>query len=388
LDHGWHKGLKRAVNNFNDSLLSSRILGVDLSDHLSMPGKLMGLASYGVPDSKVITWLAQRDWMQSGPKDTDKMAAEIQHGLPRAGFSGFSSQDHGCQAIAASMQRHLVEEVLAYLRAFRDATDASHLYYSGGAALNILANVRIEQELGFNTVWIPPAPSDAGLALGAAAFLEWRSGHTIKKHHPFLNHLPAIPQEVQPRCEMPILHSIQEASQAIADGRIIGVWTGDSEIGPRALGHRSILARPDSVPIRRRLSEKMKQREWYRPVAPMMLPDVARKALLGYRSGSHLGRYMLGAWKLTSGYAEAFQGCVHTDCTVRAQVVDNDFPELDFIHRLLRELRSIHEIQGVINTSFNKRGSPISHGLAEAMDQAAEMRLDALWLPELEWNVD
>ena len=382
VDYGWHEGLKGAVNNFNDSLLSSRILGIKLSEHLAMPGKLMGLASYGTADVDVTAWLAHRDWLRSKPQDTNVMAEKIRRSLPNAAFARFSSRDPGCHTIAACMQRHLEEEVLAYIRAWRDTTGANHLCYSGGAALNIHANVRIERELGFNSVRIPPAPSDTGLALGAAAFLEWHSGQTIQKHHPFLNNSPAGEPEVQPVSRVPVLHSVREVSRAIEDGRIIGVWTGNSEIGPRALGHRCILARPDSPPLRRRLSEQVKQREWYRPVAPMMLADVAAKALLGYRPGSHLGKYMLGAWEVADTHTTDFRGCIHTDGTVRAQVVHADSPELGHMFQLLEELRTTSGILGVVNTSFNRRGRPIVHRFAEAMEEAAEMGLDALWLPD------
>lgn len=382
LDHGWHAGLKGAVNNFNASLLSSHILGVAPSDHLSMPGKLMGLASHATPDAQAMTWLARRDWLREPREDVAGLSDEISRELPAIGMQAFDCGDQGCQVLAACMQRHLEDEVLAYLSRLREATGAMHLFYSGGAALNILANVRIERELGFATVSIPPAPSDAGLALGAAAFMEWRAGQTLQKHHPFLNHAPAGPLDHGCRgARLPILRHTREAAGAIAEGAIIGVWLGDAEVGPRALGHRSILARPDRVPLRRRLSEQMKQREWYRPVAPMMLPGVAEQALLGYRPDSILPQYMLGAWRVAEPCRQAFSGCIHADKTVRAQVVAGDQPQLQHIHRLLQQLRSTHGIKGVINTSFNQRGLPIAHGLPSALEQAEVMGLDAVWLP-------
>ena len=379
LDHGWHAGLKGAANNFNDSPLSRWILGLDAKDHLSMPGKLMGLASFGRPDLATTEWLTRHAWMRDGSLFRDEACAALQRGLPGLPLVAFSPRDRGSQVLAACMQRHFEEEVLAYIRTHRASTGARHLYYSGGAALNIHANVRIEQELGFESVSIPPAPSDAGLALGAAAFLEWRAGHDVRPHSPFLNTVP-IESPAIAAAGVPILRTPDEAAKAIADGKIIGVWAGDAEVGPRALGHRSLLARPDSVSLRRRLSEDMKQREWYRPVAPMLLPEVAREALVGYVDGSALGRFMLGAWPLAPGWLAPFEGCVHADGTVRAQIVDEHAPQLDHIHQVLRTLRHRYGVQGVINTSFNTRGMPIVHRISEAVRVARELGLDALWL--------
>jgi carbamoyltransferase len=186
---------------------------------------------------------------------------------------------------------------------------------------------------------IPPAPSDAGLALGAAAFVAWRSGQEIQVHSPFLNGDDPAPDQDSTSESVPLLRSTEAVAEAIADGAIVGVWTGKAEVGPRALGHRSLLARPDSVPLRRRLSEDIKRREWYRPVAPMMLPEVAQESLTGYRGPSALSRYMFGAWPIAPDMAPAFEGCIHADRTVRAQVVEPDLSDLGHIRELLLLLR-------------------------------------------------
>ena len=383
LDHGWHPGLKAAVNNFNASQLSRWILGLDVSDHLSMPGKLMGLASLGRSDEAAMSWLARHEWMRTASGDAAMARRLLQRCLPQLDLKEFSPRDRGCQVLAACMQRQLGTEVLEYIRAYKRATGAKHLYFSGGAALNIHSNARIEGELGFDTVSIPPAPSDTGLALGAAAFLEWRSGSVLRKHTAFLNHIGPGHSTQGNEPGLPVVTTSGQAARAIADGKLVGVWVGDAELGPRALGHRSILARPDWVELRKRLSESVKQREWYRPVAPVLLEEVAIDALRGYKPGSVLGRYMLGAWTLEPGWVEAFQGCVHADGTVRAQVVDGKADQLGHIRKLLSELRSRYDIQGVINTSFNRRGEPIVLALQEATRSATAMGLDAIWLPKL-----
>ncbi len=377
LDHGWHAPQKVAANNFNDSALTRAILGALPSEHLSVPGRLMGLASHGAADDDAIVWLRERDWLRS----VDRTVAEglLRRGLPGLGLEDLSAQDPGARTLAACVQQDLEEAVLAYVRRHGEATGAEHLYLSGGVALNIHANTRVEGELGFASVQVPPAPSDAGLALGAAALLEWMDHEDVHRHGPFLNHVrpsPA-PREVG----LPVLRGVTEAARALADGAVLGTWAGHAALGPRALGHRSLLARPDRVPLRQRLSEQMKRREWYRPVAPMMLPEVAAEALAGLRPGSDLPRFMLGAWPVTEPWREAFAGCVHADGTVRAQIVDAGSPGLAGVHDLLTELRSAHGVHGLINTSFNLRGVPIVHTLDQAVAQALALGLDGLWVP-------
>lgn len=177
LDFGWHAELKGAVNNFNASALSREILGVPPSAHLSMPGKLMGLARMTAPDARAADWLAGHDWLRDSPLRGDDLLEALKAGLPELGIRELSPHDRGCQVLASSMQAHLEAEVLGYLRRFQKQTSAARLYYSGGAALNVHANARIESELGFGGgVFIPPAPSDTGLALGAAAYFAWEIG--------------------------------------------------------------------------------------------------------------------------------------------------------------------------------------------------------------------
>lgn len=383
LDYGWHATLKGAVNNFNASVLAQRILGLDPTAHLSMPGKLMGLAGLAAPSSEATGWLADRDWLREPRADLDLVKA-LREGLTKLDIRQLSPADRGCQVLASCMQTHLEEEVLRYLGRLKELTGTANLYYSGGAALNVHANARIESELGFDNVFIPPAPSDTGLALGAAAVFAWASGGAVERHSPFLNSVdvvPRLPDSRQRRSPLRVTDSLREVADTIADGKVVAVWTGAAEVGPRALGHRSLLLRPDSVDLRRKVSEGMKQREWYRPVAPMMLPEVAVASLEGYRPGSNLAAFMLGAWKVKPEWRQAFSGCVHADGSVRAQVVEETTPGLEHVHQLLALLRTKHGVQGVINTSFNRRGQPIVLTWDEAVSCAEAMRVDVLWRP-------
>ena len=366
LNHSWHAKLKVAVNNFNNNPLAAKILNINLDEHLAMPGKLMGYASFGKYSKSLHQSLVENDWYIENVDSVD--------------VTGDIGAD-----IACCMQRELEDQVLRYIATYQVQTGASSLYYSGGAALNIHTNVRIERELKFETVCIPPAPSDCGLALGAAAFLEWKNGNQIKIHSAYLNSDPyqkkSIDTEVEFIDGVIVFSDVKQVAEYISAGDVVAVFAGDSEIGPRALGHRSLIVRPDSIKLRKHLSEHMKQREWYRPVAPIMLSSIAELALQEYLPNSNLSRFMLGAWKVSKEWQHYFSGCIHADETVRAQVVDNVEPETKHIYELLMLLHKQYKIQGVINTSFNSRGTPIVGTFDQAIHQARAIGAKYLWCP-------
>ncbi len=375
IESSWDE-LKAAVNNFNDNPLTAAILGLDLRQHLSLPGKLMGLANFGSPRPEVMEWLLERDFFLGDRwRDTDPLREVARRFGPRRQSDPTREPVH--HDIAACMQRHLEERVLAYLGRLKARTGARHLAYSGGAALNVHTNVRIENEIGFESVRIPPAPSDCGLALGAAALAEWLDGSPIGRHNPYLTRLS--PAEPSSESRPTLAADLDQLALRLAGGGIVAAVLGPAEVGPRALGHRSLLARPDSIPLRRRLSEQLKQREWYRPVAPIVLPHIAAQSLEGYRPSSSLGRYMLGAWRVAPGWHSAFAGCVHADRSVRAQVLDLNDPGQWPLVELLRELETQHGIQGLVNTSLNSRGVAILQEHAKAIAEARRIGPDTIW---------
>lgn len=373
LESSW-EALKAPVNNFNDNPLSAQILGLDLGRHLEMPGKLMGLASLGSPRPEVMCWLLENGFFLGKEwREADLLReAERKFGRPREADPTRAPLHWD---IAACMQRHLEDEVLGYVRGLKVTSRARHLFYSGGAALNVHANTRIERECGFESVTIPPAPSDCGLALGAAAMAEWLTSGRVEVHDAYLTRLH--PEE---SVELPSEEGrVREFAARLAGEEVVAAVHGLSEVGPRALGHRSLLARPDRVPLRRKLSECMKRREWYRPVAPLMSPEVAASCLEGYTKGSSLGRFMLGAWKVKPEWRSAFAGSIHADGTVRAQVIDPAAPGHAPLTELLAVLEEEHGVFGLINTSLNTQGTAILHSPARAAEQAKLLGATALW---------
>jgi len=360
--------LKTPVNNFNVNPLVRAILGLEDWEHLSVPGKLMGYAGWGKPRGDLARRLADRGWFLAGPADPATLLTEVS-GWMEQPLPVFSPRAEPLQDICATIQRHFEHEVETAMSEDLRGAETDVLYYAGGAALNIPTNVRISRLV--RRLHIPPPANDSGLALGAAAWLEYQENGPLPLHCPFLGRFggPVGP---------PPLEAVPEVAALLHGGKVVGVCNGASEVGPRALGHRSILGRADNPELRQRISETIKGREWYRPLAPVLAEEVAVEALGLEAARSPLSRYMLGSWPVVEGWLKAFEGVLHRDGTVRAQVVSGADPEAAWLHALLLHVWERYRLPGLINTSFNTRGRPILQRHEEALPLAQEMGLDAV----------
>ena len=371
LDFGWGE-LHTLVSNFNSNPLVRCILSHQSWQHLSIPGKLMGYSSLGKSNSELRKWLFENNWFR-GMNDSDrhereKILEEISSKFSKV--NDFNPREKIFMDICATIQSEFEEHVLNLLHRFKKETKADHLVYTGGAALNIITNSRIESECGFRSIFVPPCTSDSGLSLGAAIWVDRIINKGSEK-----SHSPFIVGEGNSSTDI-YFDDIDETVSLLLEGKVIGICNGKGEIGPRALGNRSIISMMDSVILRRKVSETIKKREWYRPLAPIICSEAA-DVVLPESASSNLSRYMLGSWKVSESWHDSFQGVIHSDCTVRAQVVPND-PEYSWIHELLSRLWNEYKIPGLINTSFNKRGEPILHHHKDAKDAAINLGLDAV----------
>ena len=367
--HASWDDLKDEVNFFNTSPLGRLALGLSPGDHLAMPGKLMGFAAMGSASPELSAWLAQHGWLQSFAGSAAELEALIRNAH---GATGVLDTHHPLMAdLCACLQQRFTDRIVARMGDFAATTGRRTLCFAGGAALNIAANVALEQCGAFDSVWVPPCANDTGLALGAAAWLEYQDRGHVQLHGPFLQALDAADDE-------PSTAAIPEVAALLAAGKVVGVCNGAGEIGPRALGHRSILARADSVELRQRVSETIKQREWYRPVAPVVSVEVAREAFGPEVLQSRLAPWMLGAYQVRREWQRQFAGVLHLDGTVRVQTVDGSAPGHAWLHALLQYCWTTYGLAGLINTSFNRQGQPILQRHADAKEAARELGLDAV----------
>lgn len=266
--------------------------------------------------------------------------------------------------IAFSLQAHYERLFFQMLNTFYKHYPQDNLCLSGGCAYNGLANGKITLQTPYKNVYVPPAPSDAGSAIGCALFVYYQSNPTQKRvenSNPFLgpsygaaDFITAIaklvPKEKVKRFENynPL---IEKVADLINDGAIIGWFQDGSEFGQRALGHRSILANPTIKDIKPKVNRVIKKREGFRPFAPMVTTDDANKyfEMLGQEVP-----YMNQVFKVKDSFIASLPSITHADETARVQTVRSTFNP--YIFSLLKKFEKKSGYPILLNTSFNLRG--------------------------------
>ncbi|QGZ47691.1 MULTISPECIES: carbamoyltransferase family protein [Streptomyces] len=349
----------------------------ELTEHLgflrsSDEFKVMALASHGTP--RMLGEL--RRYVHPTGEGGFQACGVPWHELcpPRAPDEQWT-QDHA--DVAASAQAVLEETMLDLVRWLHGRTHDRVLTLAGGVALNCVANSRIAREGPFARVWVQPAAGDAGTALGAALLLsagagdepepmrgadlgrEWSDaelGGWLKT--------AAVPFERPPDIAATV-------AEALADNAIVAWFQGRSEYGPRALGHRSLLAHPGHAGNLERLND-VKGREQFRPVAPMVLADRAAEMF----DGPLPSPYMLFVHEVAAEWRERIPAVVHVDGTARIQTVDR--AEEPLVARMLDEFERRTGLPVVVNTSLNTAGRPMVDDPRDALECFGSSPVDLL----------
>jgi len=279
--------------------------------------------------------------------------------------------------LAASVQR-IVEDVLLELAHWlHERTGERRLTMAGGVALNCVANARLLREGPFEEIWVQPAAGDSGTALGAALQLAADAGERVRPMDS-----AALGREWDDDALADWLRRAgvdferpddvaEEVAEALAADGIVAWFQGRSEYGPRALGHRSLLADPRRIENLERLND-VKGREQFRPVAPMVLEEHAPAIF----SGRHPSPHMLFVHDVDPAWRERIPAVVHVDGTARVQTVDPESEPL-----VARMLEAFHERTGVpvvVNTSLNTAGRPMVDDPRDALECFGSAPVDLL----------
>ncbi len=370
IENGWK--LTYLSSLYNANALVFKIVAADINEQNSVPGKFMGYASLGKFRPEILEWLQRHAFFNDAwrkPQTVLTSARKWFEDVP----NDFDLHHSFIQDVAATIQHYFENEVLRLIEEVQKNTHAEHLYFTGGSALNIKLNRRIAASGMFRSVHVPPATNDSGLALGAGAALEKAKGHAIHQHTPYLNNWGITDYAERPDYTT---ETIREVAQRIVNGEVLGICNGYGEAGPRALGNRSIIARADSKKLAEKVSMYHKGREWYRPIAPVLL-----KEFLSYFTAEprnlELGRYMLTDYSIREERQDEIAGVVHNDGTARIQVLE-DKTVNPFLFDLLSYLAQHFQIRALINTSFNGKGEPIVHTYQQAEESARNMNLDGV----------
>jgi len=268
---------------------------------------------------------------------------------------------------AASVQRVLEDVLVDIARRLQRETGLTDLCYGGGVALNGVANARILAEAGFERVFVPPAPGDAGCALGAALYADriyFRNPDRAVPDHPFWG--PSVDagelaraarEDGQVVDELDDRALLDRVVDELSVGGIVGWMEGACEFGPRALGHRSILAAPHARETRDRLNRDIKYREEFRPFAPVVPSEAAARFFELPTGGERLSRFMSGVFPVRAEWRERLAAVTHVNGSARVQVLEREMaPRL---HALLNDYGRRTGIPVLLNTSFNVAGEPI-----------------------------
>jgi carbamoyltransferase len=381
--YGWGEGTTLSRIAQVDMPHSLGILYERVTDYLgflhsSDEYKVMALASYGRPEFIG----AFRDIVRLGTDGLytlQPLELEQRFG-PRRVRGGPVEQRHF--DIAHSLQRVLEETVLEMTRWLKKKTGAEALCLAGGVALNCVMNARLRDEGPFSQIWVQPAAGDAGTALGAALWVDAQMRPEVPRGFE-MSHAFWGPQADDAEIEK-ILRWTQvpyqklddvadAAAELLAQDKVIGWYQGRMEFGPRALGARSILASPISPEMQSRLNE-IKDREDFRPVAPVVLEEMASQWFVMPEDA--VSPFMLFVYQVRPEKAERIPAVRHVDGTARVQTINRE--QNPAYYDLLR---AFHERTGVpvlVNTSFNTRGEPIVCTPRDAVESFWTSPLDAL----------
>ena len=376
--------------------------------------KLMGLAPYGIDDSKETNLYIDKikseivDIKDDGSIFLNQKYFKYTYGLRMIkenefkGLFGFSSrkeeeeitQTH-CN-LALAIQKVTEEIVIKIVKETKRITNSKNLCLSGGVALNCVANGKIEDLNLFENIYIQPASGDAGGSLGCALAINhmyyncernFSDEYDLMKGSylgPYYSDKEILIINKKFKAVYQYIESFEELSKRVAEliskGNIIGWFQGRAEFGPRALGNRSILADPRIPEMQKKLNLKIKYREGFRPFAPSVLEEDYSK----FFEGEIVSPYMLMVkkvkskiqlkipkeyWKLNYwdklySRRSKLQSVTHVDFSSRIQTVSKKTNPKYW--NLINEFKKITRVGVLINTSFNVRGEPIVNSPEDA----------------------
>ncbi len=364
--------------------------------------KVMGLAAYGrpvltdqvrrlirrTPDGAFVLSPEYFEYQTTASRSYSARFVEL-FGPPRHSYDPIdlgTEEGRRFADCAASVQRVIEDTLVDIARALQQETGLQDLCFGGGVALNGLANARVLAESGFERLFVPPAPGDAGCALGAALYadrLYFKNPDRDVPDHPFWG--PTVDAQELARAAREDDQAVEELDEAalvervaddLAAGRVVGWMEGASEFGPRALGHRSILAAPHSREMRDRLNRDIKNREEFRPFAPVVPLEAADRYFELPAGGRRLARFMSGVFPVRPEWRQRLAAVTHVDGSARVQVLEREMaPRL---HGLLEAYGRRTGIPVLLNTSFNVAGEPIVNRVLEGYSTFRRCGIDTL----------
>jgi carbamoyltransferase len=344
-------------------------------------GKVMGLAPFGEVHAMAMPELVVEGHAVFIPSEWVKLFNERE----RYQYSDDPRSFRASADLAAEGQHAFEEALLRVAQWLHQQTGDENLCFAGGTALNCSANGRLMREGPFGGLFIPPSTHDGGTAVGCAVHglvNELGVQSSFRWRHDFLG-----PQHAENEARDAVSHAgddvvVEQPDDLVAtvvdlleDGHVVGVCHQRSESGPRALGNRSILAdarRPDMQDF---INSRVKGREWFRPLAPIVLAEAASTVFCIDRPSP----FMQFAARVRPEHAAALPAITHVDGSARLQTVDSETTPM--LRAILELFASRTGCPVLLNTSLNGKGDPIVETPDEALACLRSTAMHALVIP-------
>ena len=348
----------------------------DLPYDLALSGKLMGLVAYGKVIDKWVDPI-KNFYKSVGNWNLKSLGNDLGLNLEINSLSGSDSYNLAStsQFVFEEIFNEVFESFLIWLK--QQNLYVNNFCLTGGCALNVLLNQKLMEKfltIGYN-LFIPPNTDDGGLALGQHFFIN----KEINKKDITFNGLPIVDEDSFEFYKKKYKNkkvTILELCEYLSDGKIVGIIEGDSEVGPRALGHRSIICDPSFVGMKDVLNSKVKFREWYRPFAPVSREFDSGKYFEVNQTQVLNNIFMSYSPKVKNEFRKKLPSITHEDGTSRLQVV---FKKNSTFYKILDGFEELGKIPVLLNTSFNIKGKPILSSYEDAFSVLLETELDAVY---------
>ena len=381
-NQAWCKHVCRSCYNATQVYESATtLIGQDPLEN----GKTMGLSSYGspteVPDLFLNTFDPDIHLVPNDSYFVKNISQEV--GVCPVSFRDLNDRtikkvpeyDYELYAdYAKHVQNQTQERISKFIQHYVNKTGISNVVITGGYGMNIVANSYYVQQIQNANFFFEPIADDTGNSIGSAllVYKQTMNDHSNYKLKDTFFHGHRYPlNDIKGK-----LVSISDISDLLLEQKSIAVYQGYAEAGQRALGNRSILfdaTNPDAKDIVNRI----KNREWYRPFAAMILEEDANIYfdMLGLKGNE----FMTNSFQVRDEYRSLLRGVVHVDGSCRVQTISNTHS----LYELLKNIKSKNNVGILLNTSFNLAGYPLVETPQQAIEVLNLSELDYLWFPEV-----
>jgi carbamoyltransferase len=345
-------------------------------------GKVEALAAFGNPNNELLMELNKAIYIE----DMEfKCNLNNYYKLCNPEILDAWRDQIGGENFCSTVQTWLEDIVCEYLNLAHTIYGGENLCIAGGVAANVIMNYRIYERTPYKNIFVVPFMGDEGSAVGAAILaavelqqdISWLSNFSMPYWGPEFNSeeiLAAAQKFPNITLEGPIQDWPLSAAKSIYENKIVAVFQGRMEFGPRALGNRSILANPLDADMRKKMNASIKKRPWFQPFCPIVLEEDRER--LFHNSYHH--KHMATAFLMREEFRRALPSAIHVDGTARPQFVTlEDNPN---IYKFLKELKNLSGYGVAINTSFNLHGRTIVNTPEDAITDFLDCDIDELYI--------